>query len=106
MTPLFVNLTNHSRVNQGTKEGCACNRVQARVPLMNNFALSSRAENSAFSLRGTRATMRGNRVQSSSGENKTCMYWKTCTEQDLVLPNKSVNKDVGMINLHDLLAVA
>ena len=33
MTPLFVNLTNHCWFNQGTKEGCACNRVQARMPL-------------------------------------------------------------------------
>ena len=33
MTPLFVNLTNHRRVNQGTKGGRACNRIQARVPL-------------------------------------------------------------------------
>ena len=36
MTPLFVNLTNH-RVNQGTKEGCACNRVQARMLLSRYF---------------------------------------------------------------------
>ena len=48
MTPLFVNLTNHSRVNQGTKEGCACNRVQARVPLSEQLCSFIKGQKQCF----------------------------------------------------------